>query len=492
MAGNGAWKGPPVLVMFYSGGFTRDEGNKTLDTLRATLKKRGVKDQLVLDHSNEYGFTGEGYEPWPRYVEKLVELIDKDYAGRSLIIFGHSKGTGPAMSVASRLGSRVLKCYAVACGSWLPGRPTPWEKLSKGFKQKNDQGLLAWFASLNPGNLLLETVAYGPEDQFEELMESSAFLKSKLELMRLQYRDAMYPDMSKRVIDEFPAELCAVSPLFDGGSQPLDMIGFRKFSKSFELWEIFAGHSDVLSNDDFLRKLGDDILEFSGDEPKPRPVKNFEVMERWLTPVQDAPMARQGLPTVTLKSAPQMKPGELKEIYAILNKNNKTEKPLEIAGLTDLPADAAMDKTGTTYTVKVDVDGASQVVASGKAKKGKENAVAEKQLVTVDIDRGPLVKQLDGSTKVLLDVPSFVHTSDRGPAYAPAKPTWKTMQATDQKVMLIIVAKMNKAMDARIQAANARGRTPDGYLPDFLQGFSPKDKEDMDHFWKHYEVKEVE
>lgn len=472
-------QGLPVLVCFYSGGFTREEGLKTLEALQRTLRKAGVKDQLVLDHSNEYGFVEEGYEPWPRYVDKLVELIDRDYAGRPVIVLGHSKGTCPAMGVAHRLGRRVLKTYVVACGAWLPGRKTPWEKLSERFKRKGDQELLAWFASLNPGNLLLETVAYAPEDQFEELVQGSAFLQSKLVLMRLQYRDAIYPDMSRGVIDEFPAELCAVSPLWDGGSQPFDMLGFRKFSKTFEMWEIRAGHADVLTSPDFLGRLSEDVLSFFGAAPRPRPARRAE------------PEAEPGylfaMPRAAPAPAPAPPPGprltlaDLREIGAALGASPEAARLLPAPGAA--AAAAAGGRAGaagaaSAYTLRVEL-----APAPGAGRRAGEAAV---EAVTVDPELGPLVEQPGGAAP--LRAPSFVRLGDGAPQYAPAEPAWGRMQSTDRKVLVEMAARLNRQLRARESARGGRGAGDE--LPDFLRAFAPRSREDEAHFWRHFHAKE--
>mmetsp|Transcript_5324 Transcript_5324/g.15760 ORF Transcript_5324/g.15760 Transcript_5324/m.15760 type:complete len:508 (-) Transcript_5324:63-1586(-) len=487
--------GAPVLVYWYSGGYTKDEGTKTLEAVQKTLKKQGVKDQLVLHHSNEYGFTGEGYEPWPKYVDRLVEEIDKSYAGRPLILFGHSKGTGSAMSVAHRLGSRVLKCYVVACSAWLPGRPSPWEKLSKQFKMKGDQGLLAWFASLNPGNLLLETVAYAPEDQFDELVESSSFMKTKLVLMRQQYRDAIFPDMKQGAIEQFPAELCAVSPLWDGGSQPLDMVGFRKYSKRFELWEVKAGHADVLSSPEFLGKLSEDVKRLLDPASRSRPQAVEFDLSRWQVPLPRSSPAARPAPKMPPKTdTNRLDPSELREIYALLNaKSSKSAALLEMQD----PANGAKGEPGAVRTVLVDLPPSGPRQLRGAAKRGRvaEDSVSAggaQQAVQVDPVKGPLVNLPDGTTKQFMEDLSFAHVTDGAPQYGPGRLPWRSLQSSDRKVLLYMAAKFNKQMQGRMQAAKQMGDTIESQLPDFLQSFAPRGKGADTKFWDNFQFKETE
>ena len=57
---------------------------------------------------------------------------------------------GASMSVG------LIGCFVC----WLrPGEPTPWEILSKTFKQGGDRELLGWFYSLQPENVFLKRAA---------------------------------------------------------------------------------------------------------------------------------------------------------------------------------------------------------------------------------------------------------------------------------------------------------------------------------------------
>jgi len=243
--------GPPYLVCWYSGGYKKDEGRRLLVPFLESAKRVGIKDHLVLDHNNEYGMTEEGYEPYPRYVDLLVEKIDEVAAGRPLLLFAHSRGCCPAAAVATRLGCRVLKVYFVASqGAVVPGKPTPWEKLSKRFRRNGERSMLSWFSELQPGNLLLDSAAHASQEDRDEMKETSKFLANMITLMNTQYRDAMYPDMSKGVIDTFPADICAIAPSKDTMCTVEACEGFHQLTSGrCDIWLIVGGHMEVLKPD---------------------------------------------------------------------------------------------------------------------------------------------------------------------------------------------------------------------------------------------------
>jgi len=155
-------------------------------------------ETLVLHFPDAYGMTEEGSDPWPRYVDRLVEEIDREPSrrGRPLLLFGHSRGNAPAMTVAARLKERVLKVYIASSNAPIPGEPSPFKALSERFKASGDTGLLEWFVSLQPGNLMLEGMLQSVRSG-EMRIEDSAFLNAKIGLMRRQYMDAMWPDMDR-------------------------------------------------------------------------------------------------------------------------------------------------------------------------------------------------------------------------------------------------------------------------------------------------------
>lgn len=250
----------PVLVCFYSGGFYHNDGRKLLNDLLESAAKKGIGDTLVLGFPDHYDIKGEGYEWWPKYVDRLVEEIDNEgYGDRPLLVFGHSRGCCPAMSLASRLGKRVLKVYTCGTGAIAAGEPTPWEMLSINFKKGGDKELLAWFASLQPGNVILERAASLPESEIPQALSESKWLASTVSLMRLQYRNATYPQMigEDAVIKAIPSPIMAFRLMLDAGDTDHAFVPSRfATTAGVELKQIKAGHMDCLLK-------GSDLLEIA-------------------------------------------------------------------------------------------------------------------------------------------------------------------------------------------------------------------------------------
>lgn len=245
--------GDPVLVCWYSGGFTPEEGNDLLGPFLAAAKAAGIADQLVLDYPDVYEIKGKGSEPWNRYVDRLVYEINsnRDFRNRPLLLFGHSRGASSAMSVALRLGRRVRKVYIAACAgtSLTLGQPSGWERLSEAFQPPDsDRKLLRWFASLQPDNLILGRMANAPKAEMEEGIESSSWLKAKVELMRAQYRDAIFPDMNDSFdINVISAPILAISPSGDADCSVQACETWSDLTAgACEVLSVKAGHMDCL------------------------------------------------------------------------------------------------------------------------------------------------------------------------------------------------------------------------------------------------------
>lgn len=259
--------GSPYLVCFYSGGFKREDGHKLLTEFLEAAKKGGIKDQLILDHANEYNIKEEGYEPFVRYVDLLISKIDDVAKGRPVILFGHSRGCMATGAVATRLGRRVRKCYFVASqGSIVPGKVTEWERLTKRFKLGGQRSMLSWFAELQPDNLLLNRAAKAEEAERQEMIEGSKMLKSMVDIMTDQYMNGMFPDMKNKVIDKFPAHIAAISPLDDKNCQPDDIENYSKLTDGrFELLKFKATHMGILKDEKFHDAIIKDMLTYFVD-----------------------------------------------------------------------------------------------------------------------------------------------------------------------------------------------------------------------------------
>lgn len=236
----------PMFVAWYSGGYRKKDGEALLAPVTDAVKAAGY-DAFCLHFPNEYGMTEEGMEPWPKYVDRLVEEIDGDpeRRGRPMFLFGHSRGHAPALSVATRLGpSRVLKVFVAASGGTLIGDVSPFQRLSEGFKVTGDIGLLEWFVSLNPGNMMMEGMLKSVKDGVMK-PEDSPFLNDLMTLMRVQYKDAMYPDMT-RDIKKLECPIVALGPRYDPGAQREAMKVWEQWTDSCVVKMLDSGHMDCL------------------------------------------------------------------------------------------------------------------------------------------------------------------------------------------------------------------------------------------------------
>lgn len=202
----------PLLVCFYSGGFTHKEGQKMTASMLKEAAKLGLGDSLVLGHPDHYDIKSEGHDGYPDYIDALVEEIDSEEfnRGRPLLIFGHSRGGCGAMALATRLGSRVKKIYICGNGPIIPGEVTAWEKMSKQFKAgicptipdygplggDGSKALLTWFFTLDQSNLMLKELCQLSADDLPAALAQSPAFSAKVKLMKVQYMDAVYPRMT--------------------------------------------------------------------------------------------------------------------------------------------------------------------------------------------------------------------------------------------------------------------------------------------------------
>lgn len=250
----------PLLVCWYSGGFPRADGNKLMAPLIEAAKEVGFTNSLVLDLFNEYDIEGEGREPWATYVDKLVEEIDRESPHRPLILLGHSRGAFGAMSVATRLGDRVLKVYIAASGPIKLGEPSGMEVLSIDFKEKpGDLPLLTWFSSLDPDNMMLAEMSKCTEAELQEDLSRSAMMMQKVQLMRRQYKNSMYPDMTKDIL-VLSVPIMVLCPVRSAAAfDHPDNMGLWRHNTTgeFTMETIEAGHMDCLQD---KQKLLDGIV----------------------------------------------------------------------------------------------------------------------------------------------------------------------------------------------------------------------------------------
>lgn len=241
----------PALIGFYSGGFLHKEGRPLLDPLLEAAAKKGIGEALVCGFPDHYGITEEGYPPWVEYVDRLVQEIDDAFGSDTpVLIFGHSRGGEAALSLATRLGKRVRKLYIASCGGFDMGKPTPWEDpLGKGFKEGGVKRLLQWFASLQPDNLLLKSTSELAPEKIPDALAQSKFLTDKVNLMRVQYMDACFPEMTgdNPAIKAIDVPIMAFHPIEDL-SCPYDACEMWKHATtaSLEIHSVKAGHMSIL------------------------------------------------------------------------------------------------------------------------------------------------------------------------------------------------------------------------------------------------------
>lgn len=190
----------PVLCIWYSGGLDPTQGREQMEKLVNEARQAGLQHVLVMDYPDTYGITGQGSAPWCRYVEYMVKELDSDpdRRQRPVILLGHSRGATPAMTMAAKLGDRVLKVYCLSSGAPVPGYPSPFQQMSAFFRAMRDIDLLRWFCSMNPVPLLVG-VMKSVEDGTMTIYDSP-FLTEKVALMKRQYVNTCWPDMKKDFI----------------------------------------------------------------------------------------------------------------------------------------------------------------------------------------------------------------------------------------------------------------------------------------------------
>lgn len=235
-----AW---PVLVVFYSGGMSKQQGRSLVAEFLEAAAARGLADQVVLDHADQYDIEAEGTDGWPQYVDALVrELDSKDWHGRPVLIWGHSKGATAAMTLAARLGPRVLKVYVCASPAPNMGEVSPFQTMAEDFKKGTELDLLEWFCRLNPDRALRRMVEACEKGELE--IDSSPYLQGKLSLMKRQYVNCVYPDM-ERDFQVIHSPIMALWPSLDLSSPKEGMEAWQVWTTGdFAVKRISAGHMD--------------------------------------------------------------------------------------------------------------------------------------------------------------------------------------------------------------------------------------------------------
>jgi len=413
----------PVLICWYSGGFRHESGVKLLKDITEGAKKHGLTDQLVLGFPDYYGITGEGYDYWPVYIDRLITEIDgtKDYRNRPLIFFAHSRGAESALSLASRLSGRVLKIYIAACGPISLGQPTHWEHLSKNFKISGTRGLLSWFSQLNPSNILLSRTSQLPTEEMEKAVKESKWLTETVDVMSVQYKDATFPNMTSdnpgiRVVD---APIVAISPLFDPGCQPESMKAWTENTTAeCQMITVCAGHMDCLEEQaGLMQRVGPDMENTARDPQNCPPILARGPKEEYF---------------FGMKEAEEAKAAEKAEAQRQLAEAAAAKKARRVAAASNVEK---------PQVVRVMVD-------------------QEEVELLVDKFKGPILQHPDGrqGTMLLADIVGNDRRFGK---------SWYKMSSTERKILLDVVARKYlklKELAAAKGGGDQLAPLPDGIL----------------------------
>merc|ERR1712232_655014 len=173
----------------------------------------GICDTFYCDQPVGYPIPGEGHEPYPRYVDLLVEDIDKDPGrkGRPLVLLAHGWGAPHALALATRLGPRVVKVYIIRDNPPLMpgGLPSFYDDHNKWCKQAGNS-ILEWLRVANP-NALFETACKASPKELKKMFAESPYFTRVVNYATLAFRDGIYPDMSKD-IQVISSPMCVITP----------------------------------------------------------------------------------------------------------------------------------------------------------------------------------------------------------------------------------------------------------------------------------------
>mmetsp|Transcript_53253 Transcript_53253/g.155105 ORF Transcript_53253/g.155105 Transcript_53253/m.155105 type:complete len:754 (-) Transcript_53253:69-2330(-) len=204
----------PVLVCWNIVGFRLKEGTEKLAGLFVAAKQLGIKDHVMLSYPEDYGVKGEGDETWATYVDRLIEKIDRSprRLGRPLLLFAHSNASGAALSVAVRLGARVLKIYLVDGPAPRPEYDV-FAVSHASFKSFTDADWVQKLYSWNPGSSVLREMAKACTVEGWEVSKSPG-AQEILEHGRRMYINAVYPKVG-RDLTSIPSPILAFKMIED-------------------------------------------------------------------------------------------------------------------------------------------------------------------------------------------------------------------------------------------------------------------------------------
>lgn len=253
----------PLLVCFYSGGFTPAQGKDQLKDFLTCASAAGLKDHLVLDNYPAAPY--DGCATFVEYTGKLAEKIDEHPANRdrSVVIFAHSLGVQAAAGLARQLGSRVLKAYMIASRPGFVSFKDVWGVNNfREFDSLQDNQMLDAATSAWPSNFLGSFAG-------RDASKLPPIVKTVIDMMRKQYGSEF---MAYAVGDEgvgasaeelsFSAPVLAVccSEEKKTGETSRKVAQWKEMtSGSFEMATIGGGHFDCLSSSELFKLVLDDV-----------------------------------------------------------------------------------------------------------------------------------------------------------------------------------------------------------------------------------------
>ena len=175
--------GPPVVVSFYSGGNTAEQGRKQLTHWASAVRKAGLQDHLILDPPTERPSPSEDLN---QYLVALAAEIDAvpERRGRPILAFGHSHGALYAYCLAAWLGERCCRLVVAA------RRPPTDPLLDCVWGVKDAAG----FCALRDEDILKGMYAAWPNRMLEQLLPFPAtewppWMHGLMKVVRRQYSD---------------------------------------------------------------------------------------------------------------------------------------------------------------------------------------------------------------------------------------------------------------------------------------------------------------
>jgi len=251
----------PVVVCFYGGGYTAEQGAKHLEPLLHKIEgEPSLGKCVVLDHAGEPGY--EDCEGWEDYINRLAAKVDSqaDHRDRSVLIFAHSHGCLPAYGLAKRLGSRCLKLY-VACR-----RPPDVAVLDDAWGVSCGEELLA----LDDASLIRKMLETWPNRWLENSFNPdklSPGMKQLASIVRRQYSSPAAPCGSLDAAEAFSGDsrrIAAPILAFSAGQETsrgetaAKMDGWRHFTSSdFKSQALDTTHMDIMEGKLYKLVLAD-------------------------------------------------------------------------------------------------------------------------------------------------------------------------------------------------------------------------------------------